>query len=122
MNRLAFTKTIDTRSDLPRQTWWGGYLSAGYRIGRGDFQPWYKERETDKSGEFKVGWIQPLLRGKAIDLNRVAVFQASLARQASQPVLQQAILDSAQEATEAYWKWVTAGSGVRSSARAARTS
>ena len=94
---------------VARQTWWGGYLSAGYRIGRGDFQPWYKERETDESGEFKVGWIQPLLRGRAIDLNRVAVFRAALARQASQPVLQQAILDSAREATEAYWKWVAAG-------------
>ena len=94
---------------VARQTWWGGYLSAGYRIGRGDFQPWYKERETDKSGEFKVGWTQPLLRGKAIDPNRVALFQASLARQASHPVLQQAILNSAREATDAYWKWVTAG-------------
>ena len=98
---------------VARQTWWGGYLSAGYRIGRGDFQPWYKERETDKGGEFKVGWIQPLLRGKAIDLNRVAVFQASLARQASQPVLQQAILDSAREATETYWKWVSAGTMLK---------
>jgi len=98
---------------VARQTWWGGYLSAGYRIGRGDFQPWYKERETDKGGEFKVGWVQPLLRGKAIDLNRVSVFQASLARQASQPVLQQAILDSAREATETYWKWVAAGNVLK---------
>lgn len=98
---------------VARQTWWGGYLSSGYRIGRGDFQPWYKERETDKGGEFKVGWVQPLLRGRAIDLNRVAVFQASLARQASQPVLQQAILDSARDATEAYWKWVSAGTVLK---------
>lgn len=98
---------------VARRTWWGGYLSAGYRVGRGDFQPWYKERETDQSGEFKLGWVQPLLRGKAVDLNRVAVFQASLARQASQPVLQQAILDSAREATETYWKWVAAGTVLR---------
>lgn len=94
---------------LARQTWWGGYLSAGYRIGRGKFQPWYKERETDKSGEFKLGWTQPLLQGRAIDLNRVAIFQASLAQQASQPVVQQTILESALAATEAYWKWVSAG-------------
>ncbi len=98
---------------VARQTWWGGYLSAGYRVGRGDFQPWYKERETDKSGEFKVGWVQPLLRGKAIDLNRVSVFQATLARQASQPVLQQAILDAAREATATYWKWVAAGNVLK---------
>lgn len=94
---------------LARQTWWGGYLSAGYRIGRGDFQPWYKERETDKSGEFKVGWTQPLLRGAAIDFERASVFRASLARQAAEPFLQQQILDAAVEATATYWKWVTAG-------------
>ncbi len=52
---------------LARQLWWGGYLSAGYRLGRGDFEPWYKERETDKSGEFKLGLVQPLLQGRAID-------------------------------------------------------
>ncbi|MCA9213217.1 MAG: TolC family protein [Planctomycetales bacterium] len=98
---------------VARQTWWGGYLSAGYRIGRGEFQPWYKERETDKSGEFKIGWIQPLLRGKATDLNRVSVFRASLARQAAQPALLQAILDSAREATDTYWKWVAAGQSLR---------
>ena len=94
---------------VARQTWWGGYLSAGYRIGRGDFQPWYKERETDKGGEFKVGLVQPLLQGRAIDLNRVAVFQASLARQAARPVIQQTVLNTAREATETYWKWVAAG-------------
>jgi outer membrane protein TolC len=94
---------------VARQTWWGGYLSAGYRIGRGDFQPWYKERETDKGGEFKLGWTQPLLQGRAIDLNRVSVFQSSLARRAAQPILQQAILDAARAATETYWKWVASG-------------
>ena len=98
---------------LARQAWWGGYLSAGYRIGRGDFQPWYKERETDKGGEFKVGWIQPLLQGRAIDLNRVGVFRASLARQAAQPIVQQTILDSARAATENYWKWVAAGTVLK---------
>lgn len=98
---------------LARRTWWGGYLSAGYRIGRGDFQPWYKERETDKGGEFKLGWVQPLLRGKAIDPQRVALFQASLARQASEPFVQQAILDSARTASETYWKWVMAGNVLR---------
>ncbi|MFC1759489.1 TolC family protein [Planctomycetota bacterium] len=98
---------------LARQAWWGGYLSAGYRIGRGEFQPWYKERETDKGGEFKIGWVQPLLQGRAIDLNRVGVFRASLARQATQPIVQQAILESAKAATESYWKWVSTGTVLK---------
>ena len=98
---------------VARQTWWGGYLSAGYRIGRGDFQPWYKERETDRSGEFKIGLVQPLLQGRAIDPNRLSVFQASLARQAAEPTIQQAILESAREATELYWTWVAIGNELR---------
>lgn len=94
---------------LARQTWWGGYLSAGYRIGRGGFQPWYKERETNEGGEFKLGYAQPLLQGRAIDPQRLAVFQASLASRAAQPQLQQAILDTAHEAATVYWTWIASG-------------
>jgi len=96
-----------------RRTWWGGYLSAGYRIGRGSFQPWYKERQTDEAGEFKVGVGQALLQGRAIDPYRVAVFQAALDRQAAGPIIQQAILQTAQEATLFYWQWVAAGALVQ---------
>lgn len=95
---------------VARQTWWGGYLSAGWRVGRGDFQPWYKERETNEGGEVKLGFAQPLLQGRAIDPQRVAVFQATLARQAAEPQIQQAILDTAQEAATIYWVWVAAAS------------
>ena len=63
---------------LSRQLWWGGYAIAGYRIVRGVFEPWYKERETNKGGEFRVGWVQPLLQGRAIDPYRVALFQSNL--------------------------------------------
>ena len=77
---------------LSRQLWWGGYALAGYRIGRGIFEPWYKERETNKAGEFRVGWVQPLLQGRAIDPYRVALFQANLDRQAVEPEIQQNVL------------------------------
>ena len=40
---------------LKRDTYWGGQVFAGYRIGRGSFEPWYKERETNAGGEFKAG-------------------------------------------------------------------
>lgn len=97
-----------------RRTWWGGYLSAGYRIGRGYYQPWYKERQTDDAGEFKVAAIQPLLRGRAIDAERVAVFQASLQQQAALPRLQQTILESSRQAIDLYWRWVSYGSITQS--------
>ncbi len=94
---------------VARQTWWGGYAAAGYRIGRGFFQPWYKERQTNDGGEFKVAFAQPLLQGRAIDPQRVAVFQASLAQQAATPIIQQTILDISRDAAAVYWEWVAVG-------------
>ncbi len=97
---------------LARQTWWGGYLSAGYRIGRGFYQPWYKERQTDDAGEFKVAFAQPLLQGRAIDPQRVAIFQASIQQQAAAPLVQQTILNVSGEAVQLYWNWIAAGGVV----------
>ncbi|MEO8269090.1 MAG: TolC family protein, partial [Aureliella sp.] len=94
---------------VARQTWWGGYLSAGYRIGRGDFQPWYKERQTNKAGEFKLALGVPLLQGRAIDAQRVAVFQASLAGGAAEGLIQLSLLNASREAAELYWQWIAAG-------------
>lgn len=92
-----------------RQTWWGSYISAGYRMGRGQFQPWYKERETNEAGELKLSAGIPLLQGRAIDEQRVAVLQANVAQQAVDPLIQQTILDAAHDACEAYWQWLAAG-------------
>ncbi|MEM7476343.1 MAG: TolC family protein [Planctomycetota bacterium] len=95
---------------LSRRTWWGGYLAAGYRLGRGDFQPWYKERETNEGGEFKLALGVPLLQGRAIDPSRVAVFQANLGRQAVQPSVQQSLLAASRDASDLYWQWLASGS------------
>ena len=97
---------------VARQLWWGGYLSAGYRIGRGDFEPWYKERETDKSGEYKLGLVQPLLQGRAIDPARVALFQANLRQQAVGPEIDRTLLITAMEGATAYWNWVAIGGSL----------
>jgi outer membrane protein TolC len=99
---------------LVRQLWWGGYAAAGYRIGRGNFEPWYKERETNRGGELQLGWIQPLLQGRAIDPYRVALFQSNLSRQAVGPEIQQNILLASLEASRIYWQWVEMGNVLRS--------
>ncbi|MGN6137118.1 MAG: TolC family protein [Aureliella sp.] len=95
---------------VARQLWWGGYLSAGYRIGRGDFEPWYKERETDKGGEYKLALTQPLLQGRAIDPARTALFQANLRQQAVAPENLRVLLTTALDAASVYWTWVASGS------------
>jgi hypothetical protein len=110
---LGFYNNYRQGLGVARQTWWGGYLSAGYRIGRGDFAPWYKERETNRGGEFKLGVGMPLLQGRAIDPERVTVFQAQLAERAVGPMVQNAILWNSREAAMVYWDWVTAGAAVR---------
>ncbi len=94
---------------VARQTWWGGYLYSGYRNGRGVFQPWYQELATNEGGEFKLGLTQPLLQGRAIDPQRVAVFQSSIDNRAAQPQIQEAILNAALEGASMYWEWVSAG-------------
>ena len=98
---------------LARQTWWGGNIAGGYRVGRGVFQPWYLERETETGGEFKLAFRQPLLQGRAIDPERIALFQATLARRAADPILQEAILIASRDAQLAYWNWVAAGGELR---------
>ena len=110
---LGFYKNYRQSVGLARNLWWGGYLSSGYRIGRGDFEPWYKERQTDLGGEFKLAWVQPLLQGYSIDPNRVSLFQANLRQQAVTPLVQREILDNGVEGANAYWKWVSAGQVVR---------
>lgn len=105
----GFYRNFRNGLGFARRTWWGGEVSAGYRIGRGDFQPWYKERETNEGGEFKVGMTLPLLQGRAIDPQRVAVFQANLSIQAVSPLVQIQILQAGSEAARAYWAWVAAG-------------
>ncbi len=106
---LGFYQNYRNGVQLARRTWWGGYLASGYRIGRGEFQPWYKERETNEAGELSLSWVQPLLQGRAIDPQRVALFQADLAVRMAAPIVQAQILEAALEAAKAYWEWVQAG-------------
>jgi outer membrane protein TolC len=98
---------------LARNTWWGGYISSGYRIGRGEYQPWYKERETLDGGEFKLAYVQPLLQGRDIDPRRVLIFQNRIAQQAVDPQLQTEILNTSLSAATIYWDWLAAGRNLR---------
>ena len=110
---VSFYETYRNGIGVARQLWWGGYASAGYRIGRGEFEPWYKERETNEGGEFKLALVQPLLQGRAIDPARVELFQANLRRQAVGPEIQNQILLAGQDAARAFWLWVEVGNVLK---------
>ena len=87
----------------------GGEAFAGYRVGRGDFQPWYLERQTNDGGEFKAGLSQPLLQNVDIDARRAALWSAQYGRQLAEPEIQAQLIQFVQEASYAYWSWVAAG-------------
>ena len=114
---VGFYETYRNGIGVARQLWWGGYASAGYKIGRGSYEPWYKERETNDGGEFKIALIQPLLQGRAIDPSRVELFQSNLRRQAVGPEIQNQILMAGQDAARAYWSWVGIGNVLKAQER-----
>ncbi len=94
-------------------TYWGGEVFAGYRVGRGDFQPWYQERQTNDGGEFKAGVQVPLARNRDIDTRRAELWKAGYQRNLAEPDIQAQLISFVQEASYAYWDWVAAGENHR---------
>ena len=105
---LSFYENYRHGVGIKHPLYMGGTAYAGYRLGRGEFEPWYKERETNEGGEFKAGLNMPLLRDRAIDYRRTAVRIATLEIQKSNPQLFQQVLQTQLEATNAYWNWYSA--------------
>jgi len=106
---LGFYENYRHRVGVERNTIWGGEVFAGYRIGRGEFEPWYLERETNDGGEFKAGFLYPLVRNQRIDARRAALWRAQLEQQRVEPAIQAELLLFVQGASFAYWEWVAAG-------------
>ncbi len=93
---------------VKRDTMWGGQVGAGYRLGRGSFEPWYKERETNDLGELGVFAIAPIGRDRAIDANRSELWQAQLEQNRVEPFIQSQLIMAVREGAIAYWKWIAA--------------
>jgi outer membrane protein TolC len=106
---LGYYENYRYELGVKQYNWGGAQTFAGYRLGRGSFEPWYLERETNRGGEFKTGVIVPFLRNRDIDKRRAAVFKAQLDRTAAEPLLQLEVIDAVRAASLAYWDWVAAG-------------
>jgi outer membrane protein TolC len=94
---------------VERDTMWGGKTVAGYRIGRGSFEPWYLERQTNEGGEFKAGFLVPLAANRWIDPNRAALWRAQVARNQVEPEIQSQVVSYVRDGSILYWNWVAAG-------------
>ncbi len=106
---LGFYETYRQSVGLLQPLYGGSELWAGYRIGRGEFQPWYLERQTNDGGEFKAGVRIPLLRNRTIDERRAELWRTGLGQQVAEFDIQAQIISFIQEGSYAYWDWVGAG-------------
>jgi len=102
----GFYKNYRNGAGLEQPTWQGGKVTAGYRIGDGDFAPWYGERETNEGGEFATGLSLPFWRDRQIDKRRAELFKADIKRRLAEPKIRKQYLDFVRQATYAYWNWV----------------
>jgi outer membrane protein TolC len=105
---LGFYKNYRNSVGIEQPTWKGGKVTAGYRIGDGDFAPWYGERETNEGGEFATGAMVPFWKDRVIDKRRAELFKANIKTRLAEPKIRKAHINFAQQASYAYWNWVAA--------------
>jgi len=106
---LGFYETNRFGAGASQALFSGGEIFGGYKIGRGNFQPWFGERETNDGGEFSAGISIPLGQNRAIDARRAALFRATYGRDAVDPEIQTRSIAFVWEASYAYWQWVASG-------------
>ncbi len=105
----GFYETYRQNIGVEQPTFGGGALFSGYRVGRGTFQPWYLERQTNDGGEFRAGFMLPLLRNVEIDARRAQLWRTDLGRRLAEPEIQAQRIDYVRAGSYAYWDWVAAG-------------
>lgn len=110
---LGFYRTNRYGTGFEQALFGGGDVFAGYRVGRGNFQPWFGDRETNDGGEFKAGFLIPLTQNRRIDERRAAIFRAAIGRDAVEPDILLQLIDFVRAASYAYWDWVAAGRFAR---------
>ena len=105
----GFYQTYRQKAGFTQPLFNGGEVFGGYRLGRGDFEPWYEERQTNDGGEFKVGASVPLLRNRDIDARRAALWRANYEVEIAQPAIRGQLIGFSLDASLIYWKWVAEG-------------
>lgn len=110
---LGYYENYRYKLGLKQYQWNGTQTFAEYRLGRGSFEPWYLERQTNAGGEFKAGVAIPFVRDRDIDKRRAAVFLAQLENATAEPIFQLQVVEAIRAASLTYWNWVAAGQRVR---------
>lgn len=114
---LGFYQTYRNGLGLARPLYSGGEVYGTYRIGDGNFEPWFGERETNEGGELKAGFSLPLLKDRAIDERRAALLGSGFRRDQVNANVDSRLLQFQRFATQAYWDWVASGQAVQIQSR-----
>ncbi len=104
----GFYETYRQTLGVTQPLYGGAEVFGGYRIGRGNFQPWYIERQTNDGGEFKAGVQVPLARNRAVDERRAQLWKATYVRQRTEPEIQGQLIEFVRDGSLVYWDWVAA--------------
>lgn len=110
---LSFYQNYRNGIGLARPLYGGGEVYGTYRIGDGDFEPWYGERDTNEGGEFKSGFSLPILKDRNIDARRANLLAAQADRDQVEANVESRLLFFQRFATQAYWDWVASGQAVK---------
>ena len=110
---LGFYQTYRNGAGISRPLFSGGEVYGTYRIGDGNFEPWFGERETNEAGEFKAGFSIPLVKDRSIDERRAKLFSSGLQRDQVEANVEARLLMFQRFATQSYWDWVAAGQAVQ---------
>jgi len=105
----SFYPTYRNSAGFERPIYHGGEVFGGYRVGRGSFEPWYQERQTNDGGEFKAGLRVPLLRNRDIDARRAELWRATYEQQRARPEVRTQLIQFVRDGTIFYWVWIAAG-------------
>jgi outer membrane protein TolC len=108
----GFYQTYRNGAGITQPLFGGGEVYGGYRIGRGSFEPWYGERQTNDGGEFKAGFSLPLLKDRLIDERRAALYAAGFMREQVESNVQARLLLFQRFSAQAYWETVAAAQVV----------
>lgn len=109
---LGFYQTYRNGVGIARPLYGGGEVYGTYRIGDGNFEPWFGERETNEAGEFKAGFSLPLLKDRAIDKRRAALQSAIAGRDKVEANVESRLLQFERFATQAYWDTIASNRAV----------
>jgi hypothetical protein len=110
---LGFYRTYRQSVGVEQNLYFGGEVFGGYKVGGGEFEPWYLERQTNDGGEFRAGMTLPLAQNRAIDERRAELWRSTYGRNVVEPIIQAQLILFIYGGSLAYWDWVAAGQNVR---------